>query len=92
MKLETIRQIVAIQLDAFFSKLNAITGPKREPAIAPRIIPTMHCEEPSLIPNKLEKIGANIASATAQIPLKIMKKSIDSITPKQFNFRLIVNL
>ena len=92
MKLETIRQIVAIQLDAFCSKLNAITGPKKKPAIAPRIIPTMHSEEPSLIPNMLEKIGANIASATAQIPLKIIKKSIDSIIKKkQFNFRLIVN-
>ena len=44
MKLETIRQIVAIQLDAFCSKLNAITGPKKKPAIAPRIIPTMHSE------------------------------------------------
>ena len=92
MKLEIIRQIVAIQLDAFCSKLNAITGPKKKPAIAPRIIPTMHSEEPSLIPNTLEKIGANIASATAQIPLKIIKKSIDSIIKKkQFNFRLIVN-
>ena len=82
MKLETIRQIVAIQLDAFCSRLNAITGPKKKPAIAPRIIPTMHSEEPSLIPNTLEKIGANIASATAQIPLKIIKKSIDSIIKK----------
>ena len=82
MKLETIRQIVAIQLDAFCSKLNAIIGPKKIPAIAPRIIPTMHSERPSLIPNKLEKIGANIASATAQIPLKIIKKSIDPITIK----------
>ena len=81
-KLETIRQIVAIQLDAFCSKLNAITGPKKKPAIAPRIIPTMHSEEPSLIPNMLEKIGANIASATAQIPLKIIKKSIYFIAPK----------
>ena len=91
MKLETIRQIVAIQLDAFCSKLNAITGPKKKPAIAPRIIPTMHSEEPSLIPNMLEKIGANIASATAQIPLKIIKKSIDSIALKIFNFRSTVN-
>ena len=80
MKLETIRQIVAIQLDAFFSKLNAVTVPKKKPAIAPRIISTMNSEEPSLILDTLEKIGANIASATAQIPLKIIKKSIDSIT------------
>ena len=78
MKLEMIRQIVAIQLDAFCSKLNAITGPKKIPVITPRIIPTMHSDDPSLIPNKLEKSGANMASATAQIPLKIMKKSIDS--------------
>ena len=82
MKLETIRQIVAIQLDAFCSRLNAITGPKKKPAIVPRIIPTRHSEETSLIPNTLEKIGANIASATAQIPLKIIKKSIDSIIKK----------
>ena len=82
MKLENIRQIVAIQLDAFCSKLNAITGPKKKPAIAPKVIPTMHSEEPSLIPNTLEKIGVNIASATAQIPLKIIKKSIDFIIKK----------
>ena len=62
MKLEAIRQIVAIQLDAFCSKLNAITGPKKKPVVAPKIIPTTHSDEPSLIPNKLEKIGANIAS------------------------------
>ena len=82
MKLETIRQMVAIQLDAFCSKLNAMTGPKKIPVITPRIIPTMHSDDPSLMPNKLEKNGANMASATAQIPLKIMKKSIVSIHPK----------
>ena len=82
MKLETIRQIVASQLDAFCSKLNARTGPKKKPVIPPRITPTKHSEVSSLIPNKLEIIGANIASETAQIPLKIMKNSIDSIAAK----------
>ena len=79
MKLEIIRQPVAIQLEVVCSRLNAITGPKKKPAIPPRIIPTIHSEEPSLMPNKFEIIGANIASAAAQIPLKIIKKSIDSI-------------
>ena len=42
--------------------------------IHPRIIPSMHSEEPSLMLNKLEIIGTNIGSAAAQITLKIIKK------------------
>ena len=86
MKLETIRQIVAIQLDAFFFKLNARTGPKNKPVIPLIITPEIHSKVSSLIPNKLETIGANIASETAQIPLKIMKNSIDSIAAKLIKF------
>ena len=65
MKLETVRQIVASQLDAFCSTLNARTGPKKKPVTPPRITHTKHSELSSLIPNKLEIIGANIASETA---------------------------
>ena len=74
MKLETIRQIVAIQLDAFCSKLNAMKGPKKKTLTTPKIIPTTHSNELSLMLYKLEKIGANMASATANILLKIIKK------------------
>jgi len=59
MKLETIRRIVAIQLDDFCFKLNAKTGPKNKPVITPQITPIKHSEVSSLIPNKLEIIGAN---------------------------------
>ena len=90
-KLETIRQIVAIQLEAFFSVVNAITGPKKNPVINPRIIPTTHSDKLSSKPNKLEIIGVNTASAKDQITLKIMKKSIEYINSKILKYILLIN-
>ena len=46
MKLVIISNPVAIQLQAVWVKLTAITGPKNSPQIAPSPIPTMHSESP----------------------------------------------
>lgn len=84
MKLDMIRQPVAIQLQAVWLKLTASIGPKLYPAMAPSNAPIMHSDMPVsassflgpilLASRKLLIGGVRKWSAAAHTALNITKK------------------